>query len=40
MIEEKYFTFNFVNGISGDPAIYVQNRERSGKAFVGYSSSV
>ena len=34
MIEEKYFTFNFVNGISGDPAIYVQNR-RSGKAFCG-----
>ena len=33
MIEEKYFTFNFVNGISGDPAIYVQNR-RSGKAFL------
>ena len=30
---EKYFAFNFVNGLSGDPAIYVQNK-KSGKAFL------
>ena len=33
MSVEKYFAFNFVNGLSGDPAIYVQNK-KSGKAFL------
>ena len=33
MSVEKYFTFNFVNGLSGDPTIYVQNK-KSGKAFL------
>ena len=33
MSSGEIFSFNFVNGLSGDPAIYVQNK-KSGKAFL------